>query len=307
MVRKKSKMGAGSRYVHQFPNDGHDADRLTRSTTKGRGIKKQTTIMTSPPENHFRKLPAELRNMIYYLVLVGDESNYVRPRKYLRRKRSPPGTPAHWKEPALLQTSKEIRYEASIIHYKNSRFFLSIEAPEMAGTCEWIDSVVERCGPKPFKYFYLTITQLSWEQLRNLLPLAKLFYNCDIVPPTVSRSTDPVERNPAFVLATVSLGYHIAAATDQALILGRKIRVNDGTTKQFSIEFDKWFAKISKTKPARAARSRAKARERVLRAQEDERRREEKRLAKLQEPKEMVTQYLVTGEGLVRLWDLPVA
>lgn len=89
--------------------------------------------------NLLLKLPSELRNQIYELVLP--QSTVVTIAKG-----------ANTKEPPLLQTCKQIRQESSSTYYANNEIHvvIDLETNLMERVALKLDAIVLTCGPKPF-------------------------------------------------------------------------------------------------------------------------------------------------------------
>jgi hypothetical protein len=82
-------------------------------------------VETTPPKSPLLKLPAELRNEIYYLALVETDPHIITI------------TDAGIEEPALLQTSKEVRGEAIQIYYGQNQFQHLVQNQDSDPIAKW--------------------------------------------------------------------------------------------------------------------------------------------------------------------------
>ena len=107
-------------------------------------------------------LPAELRNIIYEYAMPLSAPVIIR--ELSRRVAT---------EPGLLHASRQIRREAAPIHYSQNSFImeLSVSPDEMAWTVQKLRSIVDICGPEPFRHFQLRIRGPIREKFYGLLPL----------------------------------------------------------------------------------------------------------------------------------------
>jgi len=224
---------------------------------------KPATACKAKRQNLLMKLPAELRNVIYNSVLVTDELNTIRPRKWRSTtKKAKLGTPDRRKEPALLQVSREIRNEASMVHYQNNSFKLSVDLDQVKKACAWLKGIAQRCGSHPFKHFDFSITKMAWDELHYLLPFANLLHQTSFTPPKIPTNDDPYDlmQNPSYILRLESSATNVSEAMVGAVDLGRKARAEGWDSQWLGVEFGRWLERTSKSKPARAALYRARSR-----------------------------------------------
>jgi hypothetical protein len=113
------------------------------------------------------KLPPELRNRIYELVLP----------------RRPPLQPVYyyaearlqWKEPPLIRTSKQIRHEALPMFYAVNEFTLLASENLLARMANRLrEVIVPSCGPKPFSNFHIDVRGPPMAFLPCMLPLLEI-------------------------------------------------------------------------------------------------------------------------------------
>lgn len=136
-----------------------------------------TSSPLAPAPALLMRLPAELRNLIYEIVLV-DQERKEDIRIYRKKMRRYLGTKQtsleRWREPALLQVSNEIRKEAASIYYAGHCFVACIDISQMSSVCAWLRTVVNLAGNRPFKQFGIMMRSPSWTSMSNLSSLVEL-------------------------------------------------------------------------------------------------------------------------------------
>lgn len=113
--------------------------------TPSRRKKRRRTAKSSP--KLFMKLPAEIRNEVYDLALdknkkfeVGGDMRGSQFRKMF-------GFPLHWREPPLLQASKQIQKEALPVFYSSRNHFgICLRDGNLKEACVWIKERHMKCG-----------------------------------------------------------------------------------------------------------------------------------------------------------------
>lgn len=136
-----------------------------------------TDTNKSQVEDLLRKLPGELRNTIWDLVLVEESGIGVHFRKSSAKLTDHP----RWKEPGLLKASKWIRQEAKAIYYQRNTFEVSLSTDEFGHVYEWIRCVMEGCEEHVFPLCKLYVTKSSWAGVHSWLFLAKLAYGLEVI------------------------------------------------------------------------------------------------------------------------------
>ena len=137
------------------------------------------------------KLPGEIRNAIYELVLAHPYSftHSLRPSTCIRASKL--GTPGraplfdyYWREPALLRVSKQVRKEAMAFYYGARTFNLYLQAFELPLARGFILS--KQYGPQSPRYAFgrltthttapyeLNIVGTNWSDLASWFALAEL-------------------------------------------------------------------------------------------------------------------------------------
>lgn len=91
------------------------------------------------------KLPGELRNRIYELVLLTNQTIEIRTRSMppdLRHSRSvhinDPGKTVSWEKPGLLRVSEQIRAESCSIYYGNNDFTIFTRSGELCNVLDFL-------------------------------------------------------------------------------------------------------------------------------------------------------------------------
>lgn len=190
----------------------------------------------------FTSLPPEIRNKIYALTLVDDDSIHVRarekgssyPRLAVSHKTIPP-----WREPGILQVSKQCRQEATAMYYQSNDFILTLVLTEMSEAVDWIRSVMARCGDRPFLHFNFTFGVHDWTDLDCLRTWVDLYAqtNVQLIPGTKCSQDQNIHvnchhRSPAARLEEV---------VDHARNLGERAKERDWAEGQVDVEFELWL------------------------------------------------------------------
>ncbi|KAF1826739.1 uncharacterized protein K489DRAFT_407442 [Dissoconium aciculare CBS 342.82] len=136
---------------------------------------KHNVIVSNHRQDLFTPLPAEVRNRIYELCLTEQpigirESRYTHYPVYI-------GSIAKWTEPALLQTSKFIRDEATRLYYANNTVTIHLKTSEFPSACRWLTSISRRCGARPFRFFRFMVMYPRWDDLAGFQSLARLYFD----------------------------------------------------------------------------------------------------------------------------------
>lgn len=105
---------------------------------------------------------------------------------------------------ALLQTSSQVRREASKIYFKRAVFWLHTGQGEgkLKEDCAYVRHVIRMCGPSPFKKFSCAVDHPVWDGLQTLRPffdllretkLQEVFIYYDHLPYYVAHFFDYIE------------------------------------------------------------------------------------------------------------------
>ncbi|KAK5172866.1 uncharacterized protein LTR77_002986 [Saxophila tyrrhenica] len=138
----------------------HPREYVARQTTKQYKLTTFSSSTQATPakssDSVLMRLPAELRNTIYELVLLQDEKVIVTSLRRSPRGRSRTGNNSLWLrsirqgrgEPdlSLLSVSKQVRQETLSIFYRGHRFYISILASEMNHVYSCLKSLSAQLG-----------------------------------------------------------------------------------------------------------------------------------------------------------------
>jgi len=166
--------------------------RLTSSPARGFEVLTDDSIHEDTNENNslLTNLPAELRNQIYVYALVGaggpktnkkrailvgdrngeDYSQWMIPRPKGELK------PA-WREPGLLQASKQVREEGLSVYYGINNFHIVIGSWTVVKAMEWVRKVFDVCGTRIFDRVHISM-QIARTPggVAVMFPIAKLIF-----------------------------------------------------------------------------------------------------------------------------------
>ena len=149
-----------------------------------------------PNDSAFMKLPAELRNLIYELVILewrrewaprrkirktDPNANNKRPREviYTLVGQEVGVEPGQWPEPGLLFMSKQIRCEARPLYYGLTKFTVFAKPRQLGALTSTLDRISNSLSPapegkRPIEYLQLSVIEWRWSDVRHLLELARL-------------------------------------------------------------------------------------------------------------------------------------
>jgi len=140
-------------------------------------------------DNSIMRLPPELRNTIYELVLLKPSCSPSNdPTTYIRKRCSTKGNRTNfhttwkdvvksWREPTLLRVCKAIREETLGMYYKANTFELRITTAEFEKVYNFIRAKSVNPGI-PMKWS-IQITKAEWNDTPHMLHFAKLVYEFD--------------------------------------------------------------------------------------------------------------------------------
>ncbi|CAK1360259.1 uncharacterized protein RHO25_003571 [Cercospora beticola] len=205
-----------------------------------------------PNDCLFMKLPPELRNVIYELIIedyhrdqVRDRDSYV---NYTNRisingriiatgtrkglsfgEDTIPVGLKNWPEPDLLLMSKQVRLEARPLYYSLAKFQVFTYARNLAALFELLNSITESLEPIPgarwpIKHVEIYIIKAKWSDFRHLLSLAQITMKY------------PVEVNRVYN----TFGHVIEKAQE----LGMRGHQEGWTEEWLAIEFEEWVARM---------------------------------------------------------------
>lgn len=217
----------------------------------------------SPPKPEtpdlISSLPAELRNPIYECTIAAAVFDTAHGADRLNA----------WYELPLLQTCKQIRKDASPMWYKAQSFcmYAGEEPDKVAIYVGKLRSVIDRCGPNPFKKFYFCIpAQYSlWPKLDEILPFLDFIRETGFEPATEEykpnlsvRGQDRKAVNYSSVFSMPSANHAtLQRVLEDAVTLGRKARHEDWSEEKLAAQFAAW-KKIQQSRRGRAPKGRTK-------------------------------------------------
>lgn len=198
------------------------------------------------------KLPGELRNNVYRCVLVDSDAAdtwiHVRVAPNHRHTKDCVANGCIWREPGILQASKEIRAEASAIYYANNEFELGVTTKEFEQASQWIRTVVGRCGIKPFKRLIFDVRQAFLKDLGELLPLARLLHDTGVNLGNKKCSNQDCREDCSFCVARGSCAFimswsqhSLRQALKEVARLGVLARNEDWSSQWLDVEFGLWL------------------------------------------------------------------
>ena len=208
--------------------------------------------------NLFAELPPELRNRTYELHLNETAKAWMARKQKKKRQRFEKMYHA-WHEPPLLRTSKQIRREAAPMFYKTQHFYINdgLNAIILPRYINKIRSVVQWCGPGPFKKLDMYIRVGAWEKLGEILQLLELMRtsrfepaNQEYRPRVLMRSTGPVKQaseTSIFRMASNEFSA-LQRVFEQAMAMGRKARDEEWTKEKLEGQFALWKKKALSTR-----------------------------------------------------------
>ncbi|KAK3629514.1 hypothetical protein LTR22_021882 [Elasticomyces elasticus] len=155
-----------------------------------------STSLCQPSEDLFRKLPPELRNIIYGLVFEPKESrrasrqwrydisiksepimvHYRRGQRWSHHQEKF----SRWREPGLLRAAKWIRQEAKLIYFRSAHITISLRSKDVGEVCAWLRAITDGDDNKSLRHVKLYLMSATFEDIHTWLPLAKLFRDYDI-------------------------------------------------------------------------------------------------------------------------------
>lgn len=126
------------------------------------------------------KLPGELRNRIYELVLGQDQKIAIRDRRTRYHHKNEPGLRQkniRWREPGILSVSKQIRAECIRLYYDGNRFEIYAGSDELAEVLKFLSR--KSAGEAVTLSFSIRVLDAKWGDIPDWLQLAKIVYCMD--------------------------------------------------------------------------------------------------------------------------------
>lgn len=128
----------------------------------------------------FVKLPAEIKNRIYDLMLVTPgEPVYIKQSENRRRRgkklKTPTSKRTSWQEPALLRVNKEVRAETLPQYYGSNAFVIPLFMEDMGDAAAWLESIMKATGTcTSFLSLSIVVHGDAWILLERLRPMVSL-------------------------------------------------------------------------------------------------------------------------------------
>lgn len=186
--------------------------------------------LNMPKEDLMMKLPGELRNRIYELVLPKDEAIEIRKRKgrsmeapvcYSRYSR---GRKSCWHEPDIMAVSSQIRTECLRLYYDNNTFEIFARSHELHLVLDFLLlKSTEDCIALKFK---IRIVGSEWRNMQDWLELASIAYYTD------KEYSDKID--------VAVCNFHLREAVRQVVRLGFRARDRGMDWEELKMEFDEW-------------------------------------------------------------------
>ena len=197
--------------------------------------------MVPESKDYFNRLPAELRNAVYELVLVEQNIIVVGSVKGYKKSFYAAGYRHDltlivnrrgeyrirtWAEPGILQTCKALRQEASPLYYRRNEFVAVAKLVQFERLGSWLKQLSRRCGPQLFKAFRISVKGATWLPLDQTLHLARVFHKCNLeIWPSTSRFMEGLalsEDTDRYLLAHVHYAPHCQPHINALLELGQQ-------------------------------------------------------------------------------------
>ncbi|KAK4570261.1 hypothetical protein LTR86_002341 [Recurvomyces mirabilis] len=215
--------------------------------------RRKTATLTNghPQHDLLYRLPPELRNVIYKLVLVDNPGRstydgdivlrYGRYRgSHIYNVNGKPiykkGPRLRWRESALLQASKWIRKETKLLYYTSHTFAVKYTSHDIGPLCQWLRFLISDVDASSLlTRFKRVLTQYTWSDMPTWLPLAKLYRDVEAVGVLkIFVAEDlPVKR--------YSEQYH---GLWQVARLGLQARTEDWDDAKLEKEFEDWAERV---------------------------------------------------------------
>jgi len=216
-------------------------------------------------EDLLMKLPGEIRNKIYSLVLLPIRSPFNKNFYYSRHnskpfsplmsewrslrllsdpvisveKKMPKGrrdvTTTTWNEPGLLQVSKQLRHETMPIYYFGHVYSFRVRSDEFDKVYSWLSNLSKQLNGKWLE-FEVEVVNPNWSHMDQWLPLAKLTHESSFVK-NADRST--TEDTVWDSVSTKREGF-VPYAFRDVVKLGATAKVEGKTSKELRVDFRRW-------------------------------------------------------------------
>ncbi|KAK3619699.1 hypothetical protein LTR56_023850 [Elasticomyces elasticus] len=205
--------------------------------------KGQRSDSDEAPTDHFTKLPPELRNRVYELVIPRGE-----------RILGP------WTEPSILRVSKQIRKETSPIYYKYNEFTQRVRfevfdtgkrvhgepGGRFKAAVRKLASIVKICGVHPFGKFRLQFTGEVTRYISHVLPLLELMRSGFEPEDEIDEAAEEQTYASIFIPLPPTFGNsNLLASFDRAVRLGRRAREQGWEEEKLKERFQTMLSSLS--------------------------------------------------------------
>ncbi|KAK5718353.1 hypothetical protein LTR15_008080 [Elasticomyces elasticus] len=194
-----------------------------------------------PGTDHFTKLPAELRNRVYELVIPRGE-----------RILGP------WTEPSILRVSKQIRKETSPIYYKHNEFTQKVRfevfdtgkrvhgepGGRFKAAVRKLASIVKICGVHPFSKFRFQFTGEVTRYIAHVLPLLELMRSGFEPEDEIDEAAEEQTYTSFFITGGLADPGDIAPF-ERAVRLGRRAREQGWEEEKLKERFQTMLSSLS--------------------------------------------------------------
>lgn len=206
---------------------------------------KKGKTSNAPGDDLFNKLPGELRNKIYDLVLLEEDIIAVRFGRW-RPGTTKRHTHIRWKEPGVLRASKWIRNEAKAVYYRGNIFEVKTRTNQIQEACDWIHSAIQGCEgvDRYFNLGTLHVSKSNWEDIHLWISLAKVVRSAGVIWNEYADTDDPnYEGRFGGYLIGVEDGDGIDQAFYEVAMLGQTAAREHWDEVTLEIEFEEWVEK----------------------------------------------------------------
>ncbi|KAK4956605.1 hypothetical protein LTR10_006132 [Elasticomyces elasticus] len=193
--------------------------------------------------DHFTKLPPELRNRVYELVIPRGE-----------RILGP------WTEPSILRVSKQIRKETSPIYYKHNEFTQRVRfevfdtgkrvhgepGGRFKAAVRKLASIVKICGVHPFGKFRLQFTGEVTRYIAHVLPLLELMRSGFEPEDEIDEVAEEQTYASIFIPLPPTFGNsNVLASFERAVRLGQRAREQEWEEEKLKERFQTMLSSLS--------------------------------------------------------------
>lgn len=202
-----------------------------------------------------KKLPGEIRNAIYELVLRPQQHNgHRRARPHVRHRKRYDDRVTRFKESGLLRAAKWIRCETKALCYESKSFEIRLVSNEFEAACDWVRSIVITSDGKGIRTMpFFNVTKTNWDHLHTWLPLAKLFHevNFNLNFDDFAQPVDRAERLEDYRYdrylwpftysdSVIKASRYVEPVLNRVVALGLKAKKENWHEDTLESEFEQW-------------------------------------------------------------------